>query len=145
LTGKNKVQVRIAGNEYILRGNESAEYMQKVALYVDKKTVEIMKANHTLSTSMASVLTAVNIADEFFKVLDSNEMLKKEIEQANEKIRELKEEKAQLTHQLQMINEENRNLVIELTKREAELTEVRNAYNRAIGENPQKSRFHNIK
>ncbi|HEY8500468.1 MAG TPA: cell division protein ZapA [Clostridia bacterium] len=145
MTGKNKVQVRIAGNEYILRGNESAEYMQKVALYVDKKTVEIMKANHTLSTSMASVLTAVNIADEFFKVLDSNEMLKKEIEQANEKIRELKEEKAQLTHQLQMINEENRNLVIELTKREAELTEVRNAYNRAIGENPQKSRFHNIK
>ena len=79
MSGKNKVQVRIAGNEYILRGNESAEYMQKVALYVDTKTDEIMKANHTLSTSMASVLTAVNIADEFFKASDSNGMLKKRL------------------------------------------------------------------
>jgi len=145
LSGKNKVQVRIAGNEYILRGNESAEYMQKVALYVDTKTAEIMKANHTLSTSMASVLTAVNIADEFFKASDSNGMLKKEIEQAKKIIRELKEENAQLTQQLQMVNEENRNLVIELTKREAELSEVRNAYNRAMGESSQKSRLHNIK
>lgn len=145
MTGKNKVQVRIAGNEYILRGNESAEYIQKVALYVDNKTLEIIKANHTLSTSMASVLTAVNIADEFFKVSESNEMLKKEIELANKTIRELREEKAQLMHQLQIVNDENRNLVIELTKREAELSEVRNAYNRAIGENPQKSKFHNIK
>ncbi|HAA26004.1 MAG TPA: cell division protein ZapA [Ruminiclostridium sp.] len=145
MSGKNKVQVRIAGNEYILRGNESAEYMQKVALYVDTKTAEIMKANHTLSTSMASVLTAVNIADEFFKASDSNGMLKKEIEQAKKIIRELKEENAQLTQQLQMVNEENRNLVIELTKREAELSEVRNAYNRAMGESSQKSRLHNIK
>ena len=145
MTGKNKVHVRIAGIEYILRGNESAEYIQKVALYVDNKTVEIMKANHTLSTSMASVLTAVNIADEFFKVSDSNEMLKKEIEQAKKAISELREEKEQLTHQLQIVNEENRNLVIELTKREAELSEVRSAYNRATGENPQKSRLHNIK
>jgi cell division protein ZapA len=119
--------------------------MQKVALYVDTKTAEIMKANHTLSTSMASVLTAVNIADEFFKASDSNGMLKKEIEQAKKIIRELKEENAQLTQQLQMVNEENRNLVIELTKREAELSEVRNAYNRAMGESSQKSRLHNIK
>jgi cell division protein ZapA len=145
LSGKNKVQVRIAGNEYILRGNESAEYIQKVALYVDNKTAEIMKANHTLSTSMASVLTAVNIADEFFKVLDSNGMLKKENEQVKKSIQELKEEKALLTQQLQMVNEENRNLVIELTKREAELSEVRNAYNKALGDNSQRSRLHNIK
>jgi len=145
LTGKNKVQVRIAGNEYILRGNESAEYIQRVALYVDTKTAEIMKANHTLSTSMASVLTAVNIADEFFKAMDSNIMLKKEIEQAKKIIKELREENTQLTQQLQAVNEENRNLIIELTKRETELSEVRNAYNRAIGDNSQKSRLHNIK
>jgi len=145
LADKNKVQVRIAGNEYILRGNESAEYIQKVALYVNNKTMEIMKANHTLSTSMASVLTAVNIADELFKVSDSNGMLKKEIEQAKKTIQELREEKALLTQQLQMVNEENRNLVIELTKREAELSEVRNAYNKALDENPHKSRLHNIK
>ena len=36
MAGKNKVSVRIAGNEYTVCGYESAEYMQKVALYRSK-------------------------------------------------------------------------------------------------------------
>ena len=143
--GKNKVIVRIAGNEYTLRGGESVEYMQKVALYVDRKTTEIMKANHTLSTSMASVLTAVNVTDEMFKVTESNQSLHKELEQARRLLEELGQEKAILTQQLQKSNEENRHLVLELTRREAELAEVRNTLAKATGDNPQKPRLHNIK
>jgi len=59
---KNKVEVRIAGKDYTLVGCESEEYIQKVALYIDKKMTEIMRMNNKLSTSMASVLTAVNVA-----------------------------------------------------------------------------------
>ena len=50
--------------------------MQKVALYVDQKTSEIMRANHTLSTSMASVLTAINVVDEMFKISEEKETLR---------------------------------------------------------------------
>jgi cell division protein ZapA len=141
---RNRVYVRIAGNEYILCGSEPPEYIQKVALYVDQKTTEIMKANHTLSTSMASVLTAVNVADEMFKNKEQKESLQQELEQARKMIQELKKEKSELTQQLRKSNEENRQLVIELTKREAELSEVRNSLAKATGET-SKTRLHNIK
>lgn len=145
MADRNKVCVRIAGNEYILCGGESAEYIQRVALYVDRKANEIMKANHTLSTSMASVLTAVNVADEMFKNKEQKESLQIELEQARKALQELKRDNEELTRQLQKTNEENRQLVIELTKREAELSEVRNSLAKATGENPPKTRLHNIK
>lgn len=142
---KTRVIVRIAGNEYSLCGEESAEYMQRVALYVDRKTVEIMKANHTLSTSMASVLTAVNITDEMFKTAEMNRSLKDELEKAQGLLQELTQNNDQLTRQLQKANEENRHLVLELTRREAELAEVRNTLEKRSGDNPPKPRLHNIK
>lgn len=145
MADRNKVYVRIAGNEYILCGNEPADYIQKVALYVDKKTGEIMKANHTLSTSMASVLTAVNVTDEMFKTRDVKESIQSELEQMRKSLQELKQEKEALTQQLQKANEENRQLIIELTKREAELTEVRNSLAKVTGDIPPRNRFQNIK
>ncbi|MBP7176018.1 MAG: cell division protein ZapA [Thermoclostridium sp.] len=145
MVGKNKIIVKIAGNEYTLCGGESVEYMQRVALYVDRKTMEIMKANHTLSTSMASVLTAVNVTDEMFKRTELSETLQKELEQNKKALEELSQEKLLLTQQVQKANEENKHLLLELTRREAELSEVRNALARATGDNPPKPRLHNIK
>lgn len=145
MAGRNKIVVKIAGNEYTLCGEEMVEYMQKVALYVDRKTMEIMRANHTLSTSMASVLTAVNVTDEMFKLTELSENLQKELEQSRKTLEELNQEKLLLEQQLQKANEENKHLLLELTRREAELAEVRNALARATGDNPPKPRLHNIK
>ncbi len=145
MVGKNKIVVKIAGNEYNLCGGEPVEYMQRVALYVDRKTMEIMRANHTLSTSMASVLTAINVTDEMFKRTEQNETLQKELEQDRKVLAELKQEKLLLTQQVQKANEENKHLLLELTRREAELAEVRNTLARATGDNPPKPRLHNIK
>lgn len=145
MAGRNKIVVKIAGNEYTLCGGEAVEYMQKVALYVDRKTMEIMKANHTLSTSMASVLTAVNVTDEMFKLAELSETLQKELEQSRKALAELNQEKLLLAQQVQKANEENKHLLLELTRREAELSEVRNALARATGDNPPKPRLHNIK
>lgn len=145
LASKNKIVVRIAGNEYTLCGAESVEYMQKVALYVDKKTVEIMRANHTLSTSMASVLTAINVADEMFKLEELSETLQKELEQHQKAVQKLTADKDTLAGQVQRANEENKHLLLELTRREAELAEVRNTLSKKNGEHPPKPRLHNIK
>lgn len=145
MAGKNKIIVKIAGNEYNLCGGEEVEYMQRVALYVDRKATEIMRANHTLSTSMASVLTAVNVTDEMFKLTELSETLQKELEQSRKAVSELSQEKLLLTQQVQKANEENKHLLLELTRREAELSEVRNALARATGDNPPKPRLHNIK
>lgn len=127
MSGKNKVQVRIAGKDYSLVGMESDEYIQKVGHYVDKKMREIMKSNHKLSTSMASVLMAINVADELFKVCDSENNLKIELKKVSEELSTIKMEKRRLTDENAMSSKKNTDLQLELAKREAELREVRNS------------------
>ncbi|HHV28384.1 cell division protein ZapA [Acetivibrio mesophilus] len=123
---KNKVEVRIAGKDYTLVGIESQEYIQKVALYIDRKMNEIMRINSKLSTSMASVLTAINVADDYFKAHENVISLSKELKSANEEIERLREENRRLTNENAVISNKNTNYQLELAKREAELNEVRN-------------------
>ncbi|MCG8539928.1 MAG: cell division protein ZapA [Clostridia bacterium] len=78
MTSKNKVIVKILGQEYTIVGEEPREFMQKVSNYVDDKMVEIASKNKKFSTAMIAVLTAVNIGDEYFKLLEEYEILKNE-------------------------------------------------------------------
>ncbi|MGI6084271.1 MAG: cell division protein ZapA [Acetivibrionales bacterium] len=126
---KNKVTVRIAGNEYVLTGSESPEYIQKIALFVDRKLLEITRRNHLLSTSMASVLAALNMADEMFR---TNEELKKtadDLSGLRQKYQELREESQRIKAENAKLKERESQLRIELTRRETELKEVRNTIN----------------
>ncbi len=133
LAEKNKVTVRIAGNEYVISGAESHEYIQKVALFVDRKIMEITRKNHTLSTSMASVLTSVNMADEMFRMSETLNRLEKEHNELKRKHQELREENQQLKADNHKLKERESLLSIELTKREAELKEVRNTLSTLSG------------
>jgi cell division protein ZapA len=127
LVQKNKVEVKIAGKVYSLMGLESDEYIQKVALYIDKKMNELLKVNNKLSTSMAAVLTAINVADDFFKLQQNKNELKKELDKLNESIQVIKENNIKLNSEITEIKEKNTTLQLDLAKREAELNEVRNS------------------
>lgn len=98
MSNKNKVIVRIYGQEYTMVGCESREYMQKVANYVDDKMIDIAKNSKKLSTAMVAVLTALNIADEYFKTKVQLEKLEQE---ATQPLKELE----QAQHQLAAIKE----------------------------------------
>jgi len=130
VSAKNKVEVRIGGMDYILVGEESEEYIQRIALYIDKKMNEISRANNKLSTTMSAVLTAVNVADDFFKAQEKNELLTKELEQLKKELEHLKRDNEQLTEENSFLVGKNTSLQLELAKREAELSEVRNSYER---------------
>lgn len=67
---KNRVSVRIMGQEYKLVSDEPLDYMQSVANHVDGKMMEIAKGNKKLNAAMIGVLTSLNIADEYFKLLE---------------------------------------------------------------------------
>jgi len=82
---KNKVEVRIAGKDYTLVVANPKSIFRS-ALYIDKKMTEIMRMNNKLSTSMASVLTAVNVADEYFKAQEEIASLSRELKSAKEEI-----------------------------------------------------------
>jgi cell division protein ZapA len=138
MTARNKVEVRIAGKDYTLVGVESDEYIRKVAVYVDKKLNEIMKVNNRLSTSMASVLTAVNVADDFFKAYESEHKLKTELKKHQEEIQQLKDEQKRIKEENSKLSSQNISLQLELAKREAELGEVRNSIQKVTS---QKSAF----
>lgn len=131
MTGRNKVVIRIAGKDYTVVGVETEEYIQRVGLYIDKKMNEILRVNQKLSTSMTAVLTAVNVADDYFKASENEVRQKNEIDRLQEELKRLREEKKQLTQENTAVASTNSRLQIELAKREAELREVRNSLEKA--------------
>ncbi len=76
---KKSTKIKIGGIEYTITGYEEPEYMQKVAVYVDKKMNEVRQKCFSLDSAMIAVLTAVNLADENLKLYDRVEELEKEI------------------------------------------------------------------
>ncbi|MBF0345191.1 MAG: cell division protein ZapA [Nitrospirae bacterium] len=73
-------EVYILGQKYILKGEESEEYIKALALYVDKKLQEIQQSSLTVNQTKAAILAALGIADELFKLRDEHESLTKKIE-----------------------------------------------------------------
>lgn len=89
---KTRTKVYIGGIEYALAGEESAEYIRKVAAHVDEKMQEAKRATFGLNNEMLSVLAAINIADEYLKLKDEMEKLSCQLEE----LKEMNEEKENL-------------------------------------------------
>lgn len=106
---KNKVEVLINGKVYTLIGVESQEYMQHIALYIDKKIEEIAKAESSkkLSTTLLSVLTSINVADDLFKMKEENEELYKMIEERDRTIEELSQKVHSFEKEMEKLQQEN--------------------------------------
>ncbi len=66
---KNRVKISIDGKSFTLVGEESEEHMRQVAAYIDGKMTEIREkaVAVTLDSSLAYVLTSINVADDYFK------------------------------------------------------------------------------
>ncbi|MBE7026620.1 MAG: cell division protein ZapA [Ruminococcaceae bacterium] len=113
MSEKNKVEVKIRGRFYTITANEPEEYIYKICTYVDKKMNEITQMNSRLSTEMASVLTAINVADDFYKVQSSEDNLRKQILKYDEeadgyerRIKELENQLAEKDEQLKTFLEQ---------------------------------------
>lgn len=90
---KNESKVLIGGNVYTLSGDESEEYLQRVALYMNKKMDEVRNSENgkKLNTRLQSVLLAINIADDYFKMKTQSEEHDSVVEALQKQINELKE------------------------------------------------------
>ena len=66
---KNRVKISIDGKSFTLVGEETEEHMRQVAEYIDQKMTEIRQkaVAVTLESSLAYVLTSINVADDYFK------------------------------------------------------------------------------
>ncbi len=70
-----KTVLHIQGKEYTISTNESEEFVQRVAYYVDKKFEETASRNKRLSTILIALFSALNIAEDYLKTLDENKKL----------------------------------------------------------------------
>ena len=85
---QNKVTVTIDGQEYTLVASEDESYMKKVAAHVDSKIAELREGG-TISGADAAVLAALNMADEYFKGLETAENLRAQIKESLEESKKL--------------------------------------------------------
>lgn len=132
---KNKIEVFIGGKVYKIAGEESEEYMQKVARYIDKKMQEISGAERAtvLSTSMISILTAINVADDYFKLIEENEVLKEEISRLSRE-KEFNSDKKIIDYEnlIGQLQDENIALKEKLSEVLIELKNTKNEFNEYI-------------
>ena len=67
MANKNKISVRILGQDHYLISTDDQSYVEKVAKLVDDRMQAIMKSNSTLSYTKVAILTALNLADDLSK------------------------------------------------------------------------------
>ena len=63
----NTVQISIYGQEYSIKAPADADYIKKIASYLDEKMIEVQSGfSTTQSSTRIAILTAMNITDELF-------------------------------------------------------------------------------
>ena len=73
---QNRVTIRIFGQEYTLAGDKSEEEIKKIAAYVDNKMKLISSTSLNPAMGGIAILSAVNIAEEYFDALADIEKLR---------------------------------------------------------------------
>lgn len=74
-------EVYILGQKYTIKGDEPEEYIREIASYVDKKLKEVYNSSPNITPVKASILAALDIADELFKTRIRQEEETKDIEE----------------------------------------------------------------
>ncbi len=113
---KGKVDVLIDGIIYSLVSGEDETYMQKVAFYINKKINEMkrVESSRNLDQRTVMLLTSMNIADDYFKVLEENKEFDIKIQNSKAEIEIYKNE-------YRMINDENEILKAEIERLKMEV------------------------
>ena len=77
---KNLVRVEILGREYVVKSDEGEERVKKIAAYVNLKIKEISESTQTVSTLNAAILAAMNIANDYFQVIEEKKTRRQDYE-----------------------------------------------------------------
>lgn len=119
MSAKTVTEVVIDGKVYRMCGYEEAEYLQKVAAYINGKITEynqLIEFRHQPSNMRAAILE-LNIADDYFKAKAQIDKVEREIELKDKEIYDLK-------HDLISSQIKVDNLEAELAAREKEMKEI---------------------
>jgi cell division protein ZapA len=82
-------EVYILGQKYTIKGDAPEEYIREIASYVDNKLKEVHNSIPNITPVKASILAALDIADELFKLRSEQEVMTKNIEEKAERLASL--------------------------------------------------------
>jgi cell division protein ZapA len=86
---KTFVKVEILGREYSVRSDEGEDRVKKIAAFVDQKMKAVAEGTKTVSTLNVAILTAMDIANEYFDALDRQSQLARRMELKSSQLIEL--------------------------------------------------------
>lgn len=96
----NRVTVTIADQKYTFLAAEEQAYMERVAAYVDAQIKDTLRAGRNLSLLEGTVLTAVNLADDYLKEQDAANRLRSQLKELLEESAKLKQELSEAKRQI---------------------------------------------
>ncbi len=94
MSAKTDTEVIIGGKVLTVSGNESAEYLQKVATYINNKLIEYNKMDSfkRQPVDTQNMLLQLNIADDYFKTKNQTELLEQDLKAKENELYDLKHE-----------------------------------------------------
>ena len=94
MAGRNDIEVTIGDKTITMTGDETAEYLQKVASYVNNKIAEFRKVDsfRMQPPDLQSIYIELNIADEYFKAKKDYDSIKEELDSKDRELYDLKHE-----------------------------------------------------
>ena len=135
MTEKRKINIVIDGRNFTVVGNESEDYVRKVANYVDSKIRELTSKNDKLCQTMSATLAALNIADELHKTRDKLHELERQAKDPMEKyddiIAELEKSKT-VIKALEIECSSYKEQIVKLKEELEEITNEKDKLNQAL-------------
>lgn len=126
MKSKNDVEVLINGRKYTICGFESAEYLQKVATYINSKYTEFKNKDYyySLDMDLRNILLAINIADDYFKADKENKSVVKDNERKDKMVLDMKHEVLESKSRMEKVLEKNDKLKEQLEEAEKKIVEL---------------------
>lgn len=118
MSEKNRVKLRICGNEFYIVSHDSEEYIRTVGDKVERYIQSLMDRSTTMSTTMAAVFAALEFCDEAAKATESADNLRAQIKDYLEEAASAKSETAELRRREIELERENITLRAKLGKTE---------------------------
>jgi len=67
------IKLNILGKEYSIKSNLEEKSLNQISEYLNHKVTEVLKTTKTVATNNILILTAMNIANDYFQEKNHNE------------------------------------------------------------------------
>jgi cell division protein ZapA len=90
------VKVSVAGQQLAVRTSAKPAYIKELASFVTAKIEEARQSGRTVTTQSVAILAAMNIADELYRLRESQKQLKRQVRETSQRILRYLEQETEL-------------------------------------------------